>query len=207
MRLFVLGATGRTGRVLVAQGLARGHTVTAFGRSAPQVENTENFRAVIGSPMRFDEFAAALPGHDAVLSALGTHGLGTTSVLLDSTRASIDAMQQAGVRRLIVISSSLVDSRTGWLVVIAARTLLRHIANDQRAMERVVAQSDLDWTVVRAGLLTDGIGSGRYAVTPVSAGVPKARAVSRRDLAHMMLDTVERRAHVREIVWLCGAAA
>jgi putative NADH-flavin reductase len=80
--------------------------------------------------MRADDLAAALHGHDAVLSALGTRGLGTTSVLVDSARASIEAMKRTMVRRLIVISSSLVDEQSGWLSLVAARTLLRHTASD-----------------------------------------------------------------------------
>jgi hypothetical protein len=57
MRLFVLGATGKTGQALVAK----------------------TFHAVVGNPMRADDLATALPGHDAVLSVLGTRGLGATS--------------------------------------------------------------------------------------------------------------------------------
>jgi putative NADH-flavin reductase len=208
MRLFVLGATGKTGRALVAQDLARGHVITAFGRSAARDDTTETLRVVVGNPMRADDLATALPGHDAVLSALGTRGLGATAVLVDSARATIDAMQRAGVRRLIVISSSLVDPRGGWLSVVAARTLLRHTASDQRAMETLVTQSELDWTVLRPALLGDGALSGRYTVSPVSAGIPASRAgMSRADVAQMMLDTVERGAHVKEIVWLRGARA
>lgn len=208
MRLFVLGATGKTGRALVAQGLARGHAITAFGRSALRGDTTETFRVVIGSPMRADDLATALPGHDAMLSALGTRGLGATSVLVDSARASIEAMPRARVRRLIVISSSLVDTQSGWLSLLAARTLLRHTARDQRAMEKLVTQSELDWTVLRPALLGDGVLTGQYSVSAASAGIPVSRAgMSRADVAHMMLDTVERGAHVREIVWLRGARA
>src|SRR5580765_5587758 len=123
MRLFVLGSTGKTGRALVAQGLARGHAITAFGRSAPSGDTTDTFRAVVGSPMRADDLARGLPGHDAVVSALGTRGLGATSVLVDSTGAIIDAMRRVGVRRLILISSSLVDPQSGWLSRALARTL------------------------------------------------------------------------------------
>lgn len=206
MRLFILGATGKTGRALVAQGLARGHAITAFGRSALAGDPTETFRVVVGSPMRADDLATALPGHDAVLSALGTRGLGATSVLVDSARATIEAMLRARVRRLVVISSSLVDPRTGWLSRVAARTLLRHTASDQRAMETLVTQSELDWTVLRPALLGGAGLTGQYAVSAASAGIPASRAgMSRDDVAHMMLDTVERGAHVREIVWLRGA--
>lgn len=206
MRLFVLGSTGKTGRALVAQGLAHGHAITAFGRAALKGDTTETFRTVVGSPMRADDLATALPGHDAVLSVLGTRGLGATSVLVDSARAIIDAMRRAGVRRLIVISSSLVDPQSGWLSRVFAGTLLRHTASDQRAMETLVTHSELDWTVLRPARLGDGVLSGRYTESPESAGIPASSAgMSRADVAHMMLDTVERGAHVKEIVWLRGA--
>jgi putative NADH-flavin reductase len=158
--------------------------------------------------MRADDLATALHGHDAVLSALGTRGLGATSVLIDSARASIEAMQRVRVRRLIVLSSSLVDSRSGWVSLVAARTLLRHTANDQRAMEKLVTQSGLDWTVLRPALLSDGVFTGRYAVSPASDGVPASHAaMGREDVAHMMLDAAERGTYIKEIVWLRGARA
>jgi putative NADH-flavin reductase len=208
MRLFILGATGKTGRALVAQGLERGHTITAFGRSALISDKTETLRVVIGDPMRADDLAAALAGHDAVLSALGTRGLGATSVLVDSARASVEAMQRVKVHRLILISSSLVDSQSGWLSLVVARTLLRHTANDQRGMEKLVTQSDLSWTIFRPALLSEGVLTGRYAVSPASLGIPASRVgISREDVAHMMLDTVERGEYVKEIVWLRGARA
>ena len=208
MRLFVLGATGKTGQAVVAQGLARGHAITAFGRSALRGDTTETFHVVVGSPMRADDLATALPGHDAVLSALGTRGLGATSVLVDSARASIEAMHRAQVRRLVVISSSLVDPQSGWLSRALARTLLRHTASDQRAMEKLVTQSDLDWTVLRPARIGDGVLTAQYVASAASAGIPASGAgMSREELAHMMLETVERSAHVREIVCLRGARA
>jgi putative NADH-flavin reductase len=206
MNLFVMGATGKTGRVLTAQGLARGHVITAFGRSRLQDGTPPTVNVIVGNPMRADELAAAMPGHDAVLSALGTRGLGSTSVLADSARAIIAAMPRARVRRLIVISSSLVDARSGWLSSFLARTLLRHTAGDQRAMEQLITGSPLDWTVLRPARLDDGALTSRYVASAASGGIPPSSAgMSRQDVAHMMLDTVERGAYVKEIVWLRGA--
>jgi putative NADH-flavin reductase len=208
MRLFVLGATGRTGCALVGQGLGRGHAVTTFGRSAPGGDTTEALRIVIGNPMRAEDVAAALPGHDAVLSALGTRGLGTTSVLVDSARAIIEAMRRARVRRLVVLSSSLVDGRSGWVANLAGRTLLRHTAEDQRAMETLITGSELDWTLLRPARLVNGALTGDYTAMGTSDGIPASNAgLTREDLAHMMLDTVERGAHMKEIVWLRGGRA
>jgi hypothetical protein len=44
---------------------------------------------VVGNPMQVDHLAAALAGNDMVLSLLGTRGLGATSVLADSVRATV----------------------------------------------------------------------------------------------------------------------
>jgi len=51
---------------------------------------------ISGNPMSDAELADALPNHDAVLSVLGTRGLGATSVLEDSSRATIAASQVGG---------------------------------------------------------------------------------------------------------------
>jgi len=204
MRLFVLGATGRTGKTLVAQGLARGHEITAFGRSAFNGK-AESLRVVVGNPMQANDLAMALGGNDIVLSALGTRGLGATSVLADSVRATIEAMRYASVRRLVIVSSSLLDPNIGRIPRFLRRTFLRHHVQDQRAMEKQVTESDLDWTVLRAARFKNGPFTGRYLVNAESEqtetlGVP----MSREDVACMVLDTAERGNYIRQIVRICG---
>jgi putative NADH-flavin reductase len=204
MRLFVLGATGRTGSALVAQGLARGHEITTFGRSAFGAQ-AKSLRVIAGNPMHANDLAAVLPGNDVVLSALGTRGLGATSVLADGVRATIEAMRCTGVRRLLIVSSALLDSNIGWLPRFLGRTFLRHHVHDQRAMEKQVTESGLDWTVLRAPRFSNGAFTGRYVVRAESeqtetSGVP----MSREDVACMMLDTAERGSHVKQIVRICG---
>lgn len=205
MKLFVLGATGKTGRLLTAQALARRHVITAFGRT-PLIDGlTQTATCVVGNPMDADPLAAAMPGHDAVLSVLGTRGIGVTSVLVDSAHAIVAAMQRARIRRLIVMSSSLVDSNGGWLSSFLSKTLLRHTARDQRAMEELIVHSPLDWTVVRPARLDNGMRTGRYAVSAASAVRPTSdTVVSRSDVADLMLDTAERGTSIREIVWIRG---
>jgi putative NADH-flavin reductase len=204
MRLFVLGATGRTGSALVAQGLARGHEITTLGRSA-FAGQAKSLCNIVGNPMHAGALAAALPGNDVVLSALGTHGLGATSVLADGVRATIEAMRCTRVRRLVIVSSSLLDSNIGWMGRFIGRTMLRHHVHDQHAMEKQVTESDLDWTVLRAPRFSNGAFTGRYIVTAESEeretpGLPMARE----DVACMMLDTAERGNHVKEIVRISG---
>jgi putative NADH-flavin reductase len=205
MRLFVLGATGKTGGALVAQAIARGHSVTTFGRSPFAGSDKAKVLSISGNPMSEMELTDALPGHDAVLSVLGTRGLGTTSLLGDSSRATISAMGKAGVRRLVILSSALLDQNIGLMGSFAARTLLRHHSRDQRAMERLVTASDLDWTVLRAPRMNDAAPRGESTVTVGEPSNAKGMLITKDEVARVMLDTVENGSHIRKIVHLRGA--
>ena len=205
MRLFVLGATGKTGGALVAQAVARGHIVTTFGRSSFAGDDRAKVLSISGNPMSEMDLADALPGHDAVLSVLGTRGLGATSVLVDSSRATIAAMRKAGVRRLVILSSALLDSHIGLVNRIVGRTLLRHFSSDQRGMEKLVTASDLDWTVLRPARMTasapDGRSTSILGEPPDSAGMQ----ITKEEVARVMLDTVENRRHIKKLVHVRGA--
>lgn len=208
MRLFILGATGKTGTALVSQGLARGHQVTTFGRSAFSVKSSKSLRVVLGDPMDPIALAAELPGHDAVLSTLGNRGLGATSVLVEGATATIEAMRVAAVRRLLIVSSTLFDAKSGWFTRVMGRTLLRNIAADQRAMEEQVTRSNLDWTILRAARLTTGALTAKYAVSEQSdRGEFSGNPMSREDLARMMLDEAERGNYIKQVVRVCGASS
>ena len=204
MKLFVLGATGKTGGVLVAQAVARGHSVTTFGRSPFSGGDKAKVLSMEGNPMNEAELAEALPGNDAVLSVLGTRGLGATSVLVDSSRATIAAMSQAGVRRLVILSSALLDSHIGLINRIVSRTILRHFSSDQRAMEKVVTESNLDWTVLRPPRMTDSAPDGQSTAMlgdpPDSSGM----TITKEEVARVILDTVENRRYVRKLVHIRG---
>src|SRR5262245_66633491 len=72
MKIFVIGATGRTGREVVEQALARGHDVTAFVRSPEAIGLTNERLAVIkGEATEEDQLVKAMQNHDAVVSTLG----------------------------------------------------------------------------------------------------------------------------------------
>jgi len=205
MRLFVLGATGKTGGVLVAQAVERGHSVTTFGRSLFTGSQSGEILSIVGNPMSESELADALPGHDAVLSVLGTRGLGATSVLEDGSRATIAAMRKTGVKRLVILSSALLDTHIGLVNRIVGRTLLRHFSSDQRAMEKLVTSSDLDWTILRPPRMTDSAPDEQSTSTlddpPDSTGM----RITKEEVARVMLDTVENRRHIRELVHVRGA--
>src|SRR5580698_4760836 len=116
MKILVLGSTGKTGLELLEQGLEDGHEVTAFARRPEAVAlKHAKLRVLKGDILDRASVTAAVEGQDAVLSALGVRQLGANTVLSDGTRNVIQAMQQSGVRRLIVESSLGVGDSAGQL--------------------------------------------------------------------------------------------
>src|SRR5947207_8317387 len=108
MKLFVIGATGRTGREIVQQALERGHYVTAFVRSPESISFTnERLTVLKGNVVGENQLFEAMQNHDAVLSALGPRKVfKPISLLHDSALATTRAMNRAGVKRLLVLSAA-----------------------------------------------------------------------------------------------------
>ena len=116
MRLFVIGANGRTGTEILDLARTRGHEVTAFVRSPEKLEPGGSLTVVGGDPRRAESIAAALPGHDAVLSAIGPHprdALRPSTLVTDCARATVDAMTASGVARLAIVSAAVLFPEKG----------------------------------------------------------------------------------------------
>jgi putative NADH-flavin reductase len=208
MHLFVLGATGRTGRELVAQALQRGHCVTAFVRRPEQSGAPRGGLTMVwGDLLNAEAVGAAMAGHDAVLSAIGPLGLGRTTITRDSVRATLAAMKAVGVRRLLVVGVAALFGDAGLLAGLLRKTFLRNVASDSAAMEWAVKASDLDRTIARAPRLTNGPLTERYDVADdhLPPGAGGTAMISRADLAHFLLDEVEHPTHTRCVVGIAAA--
>jgi putative NADH-flavin reductase len=202
MRLFVIGATGRTGSEIVNLALTRGHQVTAFVRSPQKLSPAGSLTIVHGDPRHPKTIAAALPGHEAVLSAIGPHpreALRPSTLLTDCARATVEAMTGSGVARLAIVSAAVLFPMKG-LYFAFFRWLTKHHARDLRVMEDIVQASGLAWTIARPPRLTKSPEASFRALH--GALPPGSRAMSFRSVAAFMLDAVERRAHVTEVVGL-----
>jgi putative NADH-flavin reductase len=202
MRLFVIGANGRTGSEIVSLALARGHQVTAFVRSPEKLKPAGSLTIVRGDPRRPETIAAALPGHEAVLSAIGPHpreALRPSTLLTDCARATVEAMTSSGVARLAIVSAAVLFPMKG-LYFAFFRWLTKHHARDLFTMEDIVRSSGLAWTIARPPRLTQSPEVSFRALR--DALPPGSRAMSFRSVAAFMLDAVERRAHLTEVVGL-----
>jgi putative NADH-flavin reductase len=198
MKLTILGASGATGTSLVSQALASGHEVTAVVRDPARltVPGHPRLRVITADVMDPVALSPALTGADAVISAIGPRGTGPTTVIEDSVRSIIAAMEKAGVRRFLEVSGSIVTDEGEspylryLLKPVARRTFLRHVCADMRQGEEEIRHSGLDWTIVRPPALTGRAASGAYR-TAIDRNLPHGFSVSRADLAACMLSLAD----------------
>lgn len=191
-RIVVFGASGRTGRSVIAQAVQRGDGVVALVRDASKQWFPDAVDVRQGNPSDPHDVEAALVGVDAVVSALGPVAEETTTEISDATRVIVDAMERLGPRRLVIAANGKVldDSEvTGPYANVAA---------EHRRDAEILRGSRLDWTVLAAPMLTDDQPTGDVA--PVVDGKALGRSITRGDFAAALLDAIGTDAWIGHIV-------
>ena len=205
MNLLIVGATGGTGQQIVTQALERGHQVTALVRRPPRAEPRPGLTPVVGDVLNPGSLESAMQGQEAVLSALGhKRWLGPSHTLSQGTRNLIAAMGHHGVQRLICETAlGIADSwwQMGLYYTLFVRpVILPFYFRDKVRQEAVIRASDLAWTIVRPGMLTNRPKRGRYRHGPQVGHWLWTVRISRADVAAFMLDQLTDRRYVRATV-------
>ena len=210
MKILVLGATGRTGKLFAQFATAKNHQVTAIVRNKkdailPKVNYIE------GLPTDEQLLTKALQGMDAVVVSLNINRtsdnpfarvVSPLTLISDSIKALIPAMEKNGVKRIITVSGSGVGDSWNDMSLIA-RLLIRYsniwkAYEDHDRQEQIMRQSGLDWTIVRPVMLNDKDSDEYKAVI----GKPSGGSISRKGVAKFILDSLESEKYIKEIVTL-----
>src|SRR2546426_11523391 len=166
VKIAVVGSTGRTGRLVLNEGLRRGFAMTAFTRRPANLAGVPGLAAVVsGDARNLEDVRRAVHGQDAVISIVSSEGLGPTTVMSDVMRAEVAAMREERVRRLVVVSVSAIEGRRPWILINLVRWMLRKPYADFGRMERLVRESGLDWAIGRPPRLPN---------RPATGGAPSA---------------------------------
>jgi len=188
---------------VVEQALAAGHTVTALVRSPGKLTTANpNLRVVSGSATDKSDLSRALQGADAVISTLGGKG----SVIEDSSQAIVAAARAAGVSRVVVLSSWVVEQdRMDAVSRLVTGIAMGPMIKDKSAGERVLRRSDLEWTIVYPSVLTDGPANGSVVVVPEGAKRRLSERISRADVAAWLVQAAASAQSSRRSVGITGA--
>ena len=197
LNILIIGANGGTGKQAVEIALEAGHHVTAVLRNpANLILKHANLEVAKGDIMHFESFERYLENQNAVISALeAREATKPTTLYSEGNRNLLNAMKKMGIRRVLFISASALDISPvlPFYVRIAAKyilqKLLRHMYADLRIMEKLVKESDTNWTIMRPPRLTNKTVTGKYRFA-INSFLKNCLTISRADLAHFMVNNI-----------------
>lgn len=206
MKLLIIGATGATGRELVAQGIALGHEITAAVRRPEAADFPPCVRKAKVDVTESASLNAAVAGQDAVLSSLGCKlSRQPTTLFSDGTRKLLAAMNAANVKRLICITGIGAGDSKGhggfFYDRIIQPLLLDEIYKDKTRQEAVICESNTNWTIVRPGQLTSGPKTRQFKALVDLSGIMVGK-ISRADVAAFILAHLDEKTSFRQIYTL-----
>lgn len=201
MRIAIIGGSRGVGLAVANEALTRGHEVMIVSRHDPRLIE-DNVHWLSGDARDSTVLERAVKGCDATVTALGvTRTWANTNLFSQSAVGLVRTMQAAGIKRTVLVTGlGAGDSRghQGWLYdnVLFPVLLSRSYADKDRA-EAVFQKSDLDWTIVRPGRLTNGPKKGQVEplLTPETY---RYGSISRADVATFVLDCIEKGKFLRQ---------
>ncbi|MNV14294.1 NAD(P)-binding oxidoreductase [Pseudomonas fluorescens] len=199
--VFIVGGAGKVARRLAQQLVARGHEPRSLYRHSEQAEELKALGTtpIAGSLLELDAkgLAGLMTGSDIVVFAAGAGGKGgsqmTNAIDGRGLEVAVAAARRANIKRFILVSAFPEASR--------GETVSETFENYMKVKKLAdihLAETDLDWVIVRPGTLRDAPGTGR-----VRAGLAIPYGdVPRDDVAATLLQIIERPAVNRIIIEL-----
>jgi uncharacterized protein YbjT (DUF2867 family) len=193
-----MGATSGIGAFALEEAVGRGMPVRAFGRSADTLEKTDLVEPFAGDARSAEDVSAALSGVRAVIYALGIKERlamlwEEETLFSDSTRVLLEAMKAAHVKRLVAVTGfGAGRSRSAMSSIerLGHRAILGRPYADKDRQEAMILESDLDWTIARPVILTNGARSRKIKVLRDPSSWRNG-LVSRCDVAAYLVDAIE----------------
>ncbi|HWI48216.1 MAG TPA: SDR family oxidoreductase [Rummeliibacillus sp.] len=166
MKLAIFGATGRVGGEIVRLALQDGHEVKALIRTPTKLKNNDHLTILQGNVFNEEDIENTVIGADVVISALGTD---RTTTLSEGIPHIISTMKKHHIKRIVTIGTAgILDSRTESgkfrFQSSESKQKLTFAAEEHAKVYKMLAESNLDWTIVCPTYLPDGEAIGKYRI-------------------------------------------
>lgn len=193
-RITVFGATGQVGKRIIAQGLALGYHITAFGRNVENLLDKESrndhFRAMKGYVFDAVDVFEGIKGADAVLSVLGGSMDGTDRTRSLGMKNIVEQMEKAGVKRIVALGGmGILNAVNGDYLLNAPGYPEEYKAVGQEHLLafELLKNSKLDWSFVCAPDILNADQTLQYHTSANYPPEPNLYRIAAGDLADCML--------------------
>ena len=204
MKILILGATGRTGRLIVEEALKQGYDLHVLVRDESKISfGSKSIKVYQGTPARQTDLAIAMQGCDLVISALGivrasdapwSKLITAKNFISESIKNVIAEADQQNLKRLITVSAWGVGETQKeipfWLRWLINHTNLGPVYAEHEAEEKLLANSNLNWTAVRPVALNECKKIKTLKVSLNNFPKPSLQ-ISRQSVAKFIVDIVK----------------
>ncbi|MDO4813468.1 MAG: SDR family oxidoreductase [Gemella sp.] len=197
MKVLIIGASGKTGKLLVEKAIEKNYKVRIYARDTSRIISMVNVEIIQGQLEEVEKLSKAMVGVDAVLVALGNKASQMSKPLfVHAVPNIIKAMKMAGIKRVINLSalgSGITYDNAGFPCNIFAKTILKANFEDHSKGEQEFYSSDLEWTNIHPALLYTGTSESTQTRVFTSKSREKVWGLSmtsRHDIAALMLNII-----------------
>jgi uncharacterized protein YbjT (DUF2867 family) len=171
--ILVVGGSQGIGLAVCRLAILKGHRVRAMSRRGQlPADMASTCEAFIGDARNSEDVARALAGIDVVVQALGVPPsldliFKPVTLFSESTRVLLPAMKQAGVGKLVAVTgfgAGDSDAAISILQRLPFKLALENAYDDKTIQEGLIEATDLEWLIVRPGVLVNWASSGKYTV-------------------------------------------
>lgn len=190
MKITIIGGSQGTGAQLASLAHQAGHEVTAVSRRGL---SPDGVRAIAGDARDPAVAAQAVAGADAVVITVGG-AAGSPGHRTAVTQSLLKAMQDAGVRRVVVQSTLGAGDSAAQLPApmrLMTRIALAKPLADHNGQEQAVRGFGLDWSIVRPAGLTNKPPTHNWRVLQAAESGKVYGSIPRGDLAACLLGIVQ----------------
>lgn len=205
MKILILGATGRTGKLILEEALNQGYEVNCLVREPKKIQkNDKNLKIILGSPEQISDLENALKDCEGIISALNISRksdfpwarLRTPPTFLSDVMKNIISLtDKNGLERIVVCSAwGVADTEKEipiWFKWLIKNSNIGVAYKDHEKQEAELEKSKLNWTIVRPTGLTNFKNEKKIIESYNNRPKPKL-TISRRNVARFMVNTLKR---------------
>lgn len=191
MDVLVIGANGQVGRNIVKELAEANHNAVAMVRKEEQKAKMEELGAakVVLADLE-EDFSSAFDNVDAVIFAAGSGPkTGADKTLTIDLWGSVKAAKYAeekGVKRFVQLGSMGSDNPD------AGGEAMKPYLVAKRTADEILQSTNLDYTIVRPGALSDDDKTGKVEVSAEGFKSMEGRSIPRADVAHVLVNVLDR---------------
>lgn len=210
-KVLLLGATGRTGKVLLRQMLDRGYDVNILIRDRESIVTHQNLSVFEGTLTEENALKKAIEGCQAVISTLNVSRtsdfpwakLRTPDDFLSQTISNVIRLGRGfEIKRVIVLSAwGVGDSNSEipwWFNWLINNSNIGAAYRDHERQENVLINSGIDYTIIRPVGLINSKKDKKVLVSLGSSAKP-ALTISRHNVARFIISSLEGDLYLNQI--------